>query len=285
MTLATAAKGATRRERWAWYMYDFGNSAYASVVLLAVYSAYFRDQVVGGTEGDRMWGWGGRKHWRSYLILWAAFDENNVANLALQNFDDGRQALAGYLHYDGTPSLLQRAAVDVDWDPRRWKTIARVEAQEDSLPRFESLMLSVVESLDGKGNVKKEEREIYRRHTILGAFYDELIEKNGRLLDDKAFEKEKKQKDKFVREVQKRIARGEPPQPEDGRQVRFDREFISRYRLELVGTEVVRGRGCWIVYIEPRDGDLPVRRRIDCRSAWTSGCRATSRESAGSSSM
>ena len=31
----------TRRERWAWYLYDFGNSAYAAVVLLAVYSAYF----------------------------------------------------------------------------------------------------------------------------------------------------------------------------------------------------------------------------------------------------
>jgi len=47
---------ATRRERWAWYMYDFGNSAYAAVVLLAVYSAYFQGQVVGGAEGSRLWG-------------------------------------------------------------------------------------------------------------------------------------------------------------------------------------------------------------------------------------
>ena len=43
---------ATRRARWAWYLYDFGNSAYASVVLLAVYSAYFKQQVVGG-DGRR----------------------------------------------------------------------------------------------------------------------------------------------------------------------------------------------------------------------------------------
>ncbi|MBN1976819.1 MAG: MFS transporter [Anaerolineae bacterium] len=41
----------TRRERWAWYLYDFGNSAYAAVVLLAVYSAYFQGAVVGGVEG------------------------------------------------------------------------------------------------------------------------------------------------------------------------------------------------------------------------------------------
>jgi UMF1 family MFS transporter len=47
---------ATRREHWAWYLYDFGNSAYAAVVLLAVYSAYFKESVVGGAEGSRLWG-------------------------------------------------------------------------------------------------------------------------------------------------------------------------------------------------------------------------------------
>lgn len=46
----------TRRERWAWYLYDFGNSAYAAVVLLTVYSAYFKEVVVGGAEGSRLWG-------------------------------------------------------------------------------------------------------------------------------------------------------------------------------------------------------------------------------------
>ncbi|MBN1657703.1 MAG: MFS transporter [Anaerolineae bacterium] len=56
MTAATVASGTTRRERWAWYLYDFGNSAYASAVYLAVYSVYFKDQVVGGAEGTRLWG-------------------------------------------------------------------------------------------------------------------------------------------------------------------------------------------------------------------------------------
>ena len=46
----------TNRERWAWYWYDFGNSAYAAVVLLAIYSAYFKNSVVGGPEGSRLWG-------------------------------------------------------------------------------------------------------------------------------------------------------------------------------------------------------------------------------------
>jgi UMF1 family MFS transporter len=46
----------SRRKRWSWYFYDFGNSAYAAVVLLAVYSAYFKNVVVGGAEGTRLWG-------------------------------------------------------------------------------------------------------------------------------------------------------------------------------------------------------------------------------------
>ncbi len=46
-----------RQARRAWYMYDFGNSSYASIVLLAVYSAYFKNAVVGGAEGTRLWGW------------------------------------------------------------------------------------------------------------------------------------------------------------------------------------------------------------------------------------
>ncbi|HUT18049.1 MAG TPA: MFS transporter [Anaerolineae bacterium] len=55
MSIATA-QDTGRRERWAWYLYDFGNSAYAAVVLLAVYSAYFQGQVVGGAQGSRLWG-------------------------------------------------------------------------------------------------------------------------------------------------------------------------------------------------------------------------------------
>lgn len=44
------------KEHLAWYMYDFGNSAYAAVILLAVYSAYFKGTVVGGADGSRYWG-------------------------------------------------------------------------------------------------------------------------------------------------------------------------------------------------------------------------------------
>lgn len=55
--MTSLTKSKTRnREHIAWYLYDFGNSAYAAVILLAVYSAYFKGTVVGGAEGSRYWG-------------------------------------------------------------------------------------------------------------------------------------------------------------------------------------------------------------------------------------
>jgi UMF1 family MFS transporter len=45
-----------RRARRAWYLYDAGNSAYAAVVLLAVYATYFKETVVGGALGSLFWG-------------------------------------------------------------------------------------------------------------------------------------------------------------------------------------------------------------------------------------
>ncbi len=56
MTKHIADEQTRKRNHWAWYLYDFGNSAYAAVILLAVYSAYFKGAVVGGAEGSRLWG-------------------------------------------------------------------------------------------------------------------------------------------------------------------------------------------------------------------------------------
>ena len=44
---STRAPGVARRELWAWAMYDFANSGYTTVVITAIFSAYFV-KVVGG---------------------------------------------------------------------------------------------------------------------------------------------------------------------------------------------------------------------------------------------
>lgn len=55
MTSSTSVVNSDRRARRSWYFYDFGNSAYASVVLLAVFSAYFSSVVVDHIKGPSLW--------------------------------------------------------------------------------------------------------------------------------------------------------------------------------------------------------------------------------------
>lgn len=55
MEKALSTSQAMKKVRHAWYYYDFGNSAYAAVVLLAVYSSYFSNVVVGKAHGPTLW--------------------------------------------------------------------------------------------------------------------------------------------------------------------------------------------------------------------------------------
>lgn len=91
-----------------------------------------------GTLGfrDRMWGWGARRQWKNYVVLWSAFDPDFVTNATIQSFADGSHHLCGYLYQDGQRSLLRHARVKIDWHPLRWRTIGRLQAElQDQLGR------------------------------------------------------------------------------------------------------------------------------------------------------
>ena len=55
MTQSTIVLKEDKKARRSWYLYDFGNSAYASVVLLAVFSTYFSSVVVDHIKGPSLW--------------------------------------------------------------------------------------------------------------------------------------------------------------------------------------------------------------------------------------
>jgi UMF1 family MFS transporter len=57
MTLIASESKQLKRVRRAWYLYDFGNSAYAAVILLAVFSRYFVEEVAGDSAlpGTTLW--------------------------------------------------------------------------------------------------------------------------------------------------------------------------------------------------------------------------------------
>jgi len=85
---------------------------------------------------DRMWGWGARRHWTSYIVMWAGFSEDFVANVSIQNFADGTQGLCGYIYQNGQRSLARHARVELQWHPYRWRTVENAVIHlEDRLGR------------------------------------------------------------------------------------------------------------------------------------------------------
>jgi hypothetical protein len=118
-------------------------------------------------------------------------------------------------------------------------------------------------SFNGDGEITGTEESLYSKYPLYGALYEELIEKEGKPLTEEETREEAKKRDKFIKEVKNRIAEGKDPQPEDEQRVRFDREFMQRYQTSLLGTENLRGYSCWVVYFEPKEGKLPVKRRMD----------------------
>ena len=143
--------------------------------------------------------------------------------------------------------------------------VARATSQDEAGAEleFESRIVVVTESLSRDHEVTKTETALYRRFPLEGVLYDELIEKDGRPLTEKEAREVRKKREAFVREVRERTRKGKEIETNDERQVRFSRELIARYRASVVGTEVVRGEPCWVLFFEPREGKLPENNRID----------------------
>lgn len=48
---------ATKKEIFSWWMYDFANSSYTTLIVTVAYSVYFINVVADASEGERLWGW------------------------------------------------------------------------------------------------------------------------------------------------------------------------------------------------------------------------------------
>ena len=144
------------------------------------------------------------------------------------------------------------------------RALQRAEQQEDSglELEFESLLESVVESLDGDGAVTDTKTAQYRRYPLEGHLFNELVLADGQPLDDKEAREEQERKTKFAEEARAHAARGERYAPEE-MNMRFDHELMDRYDTTLEGSETVRGYVCWVLSFAPRDGQLPDTRRMD----------------------
>ena len=144
------------------------------------------------------------------------------------------------------------------------QALARAEEQGESGVElmFRYVVTSIVSTLDGDGQVTKEERETSHRYPLEGLLYDEVVSRDGKPLDDNEAEEEQEKKDRFVREAREHAARGEEYKPNE-MDVRFNEEMMGRYDVTLAGTEVIGKHTCWVIAFEPKPGRLPDNRRMD----------------------
>ena len=127
---------------------------------------------------------------------------------------------------------------------------------------FESVVDSVVETLDAEGRVTEVETKRSRRYPLEGYLYEELVAVAGKPLSSEQASKERRRKANFVREARRQAAKGQRLES-DRRRMRFNNELMDRYRTVMIGTAEMSGHDCWVLRFEPRQGDLPSTGSMD----------------------
>lgn len=122
--------------------------------------------------------------------------------------------------------------------------------------RYETVVLSTLETLGPHGEVTGTETKRSRRYPLEGEMYEEIIESDGLPLSPDQVRRESRKREAFVRSARRRATRGLERDPKE-RRMRFGRRLMSRYRTVVAGRESVRGHECWILAFEPHDGPLP----------------------------
>lgn len=116
---------------------------------------------------------------------------------------------------------------------------------------------SVREELDDRGAVKEREELLYHVYPVEGLPYAELIQKNGKPPSQQDLKRERERQKKLRERLAQRRRH------KDDEEVSFDEELVSRYRFEMVRQEPVNGRTAFLLRFEPRNNDLPIRRKVD----------------------
>lgn len=144
------------------------------------------------------------------------------------------------------------------------RALDRTTAQEESGAEltFEFALRSIVDSINGDGEVTDTKTTAYHGYPLEGHRFEELIARDGEPLDEGDARDEAKRKREFASEARVHTARGERYEPNE-MAVRFDRQLMDRYEITLLGSETIRDHTCWVLAFEPRSGRLPDDRRMD----------------------
>lgn len=147
------------------------------------------------------------------------------------------------------------------------KAVARAKLTEDRQPARQYVFKRhlIREELDGDGAVKKREDRVYQLIPItVTARFSRLVEKDGKPLSGDDLRQEQERESKFREAVArpKPESREKPRKPRDN-EVKFNEELVGRYYFQVIGRENIHGRPAFVLAVQPRSNDLPVRRTVD----------------------
>ncbi len=148
-------------------------------------------------------------------------------------------------------ALIRRALERVAWN-----------GEQQFEARYRSLMTREVRRFNGDGEVEESDHGDYEVFPVDGAPYERRLSINGRPLSQEELEGEAEREAEF-RELLQRMRNGQSEPEDDENEVMFNEELIDRYVFSLVGEETWRNRSSYKILFRPRDGNLPVRRRVD----------------------
>jgi hypothetical protein len=147
--------------------------------------------------------------------------------------------------------LLEKAVARSKWtDEQIWNRTGRL--------RFTFYQL--IENLDDDGETKDRDERRLVVFPIDGMPYARLVEINGRQLTPEEQEQENRREEEFRRDSERKAK--QRPEPDEEDRLVFD-EILEKYRFRMEGMEQIEGRSTHVLSFEPRDRDLPKKRRLD----------------------
>jgi hypothetical protein len=157
-------------------------------------------------------------------------------------------ALSGADAFPSAGEIIGKALARAEWQKEQGREAAFHYHYRNRRTKF-----------DSSGKPTSTEERLYRVYPVDGTPYYELIEVDGKPPDAKEREKERKRQKEF-REERAKKARGEKS---DDERVAFDKDLIDRYTSTVERVAELNGRRTYVLRFEPREGGLPVRKRID----------------------
>ena len=143
--------------------------------------------------------------------------------------------------------------------------VERANRQDDAAAelQYESRLITTIHSLSGD-KVTETDRAVDRRYPLEGQLYEELLERNGRPLNEKEQREERKKRHEFIRQAQE-VARQDRKliETNDERQVRLGWNLINRFEASVVGVKKIDEEECWEVSFAPRRRKQPEKTRLD----------------------